>query len=128
MLVLDSTVLIDYLRGRPAAARVEALLEAGETLMTTGINVEEIARGLRPGEEPGAQALFEGLVVVPIGVEEGWRAGSWRRQAAHQGVTLAQADGLIAAAAVSAGARLATGNPKDFASTGAAVDHWPVGR
>jgi len=29
---------------------------------------------------------------------------------------------------VTAGARLATGNPKDFEHTPALVDHWPVGR
>jgi predicted nucleic acid-binding protein len=79
MVLLDSTVLIDYLRGRPAA-------------------------------------------------EEGWLAGTWRREAATEGTTLTQADCLIAAAAVTAGERPATGNPKDFEHTPALVDHWPVGR
>ncbi|HSH59251.1 MAG TPA: PIN domain-containing protein [Acidimicrobiales bacterium] len=128
MVLLDSTVLIDYLRGRPAADRVDALLEAGETLATTGINVEEIVRGLRGSEHESAQALFSGLFLVPIGAEEGWLAGTWRRDAAAQGATLAQSDCLIAAAAVTAGARLATGNPKDFESMPAPVEHWPVGQ
>lgn len=55
-------------------------------------------------------------------------AGTFRREAAAEGTTLTQADCLIAAAAVTAGARLATGNPKDFEHTPALVDHWPVGR
>jgi len=128
VVLLDSTVLIDYLRGRPAADRVDALLDAGETLATTGINVEEIVRGLRGNEQEPAQALFSGLFLIPLGAAEGWLAGAWRREAAAEGTTLAQADCLIAAAAVTAGARLATGNPKDFVHTPASVDHWPVGR
>ena len=41
--------------------------------------------------------------------------------------TLSQADCLIAAAAQSIGARLATGNPKDFSMRALAVEHWPAG-
>jgi len=85
MLLLDSTVLIAYLRGRPAADRVDALLSAGETLVTTGINVEEIARGLHPDEEEGARRLIAGLGLVPVGAEEGWLAGTWRREGGPQG-------------------------------------------
>lgn len=44
------------------------------------------------------------------------------------GRTQSQADCLIAAAAHSVGARLATGNPRDFPMTEVAVEHWPVGR
>jgi predicted nucleic acid-binding protein len=42
-------------------------------------------------------------------------------------VTLSQSDCLIAAAALTVGARLATGNPKHFPMTELEVDHWPVG-
>lgn len=45
-----------------------------------------------------------------------------------RGRPLHQADCLIAATAVRAGARLATGNPKDFPMAGLLVEHWPVGR
>jgi predicted nucleic acid-binding protein len=43
-------------------------------------------------------------------------------------VTLAQADCLVAAAAAAVGARVATGNPKDFPMPDVEVEHWPVGR
>ena len=56
VIVLDSTVLIDYFRGCPAAQRVDALIDARQVLATTSINVEEIARGLKPGED-GEPAL-----------------------------------------------------------------------
>ena len=127
LVILDTTVLIDYLRGRPAVARVNALLDGGDALCTTPINVEEVVRGLRPAEIPAVDDLFDGLRVVPVGLTEGRRAGEWRRRFAAQGVTLSQADCLIAAAAFSTAAVLATGNPRHFPMTGIAVEHWPVG-
>ncbi len=54
-------------------------------------------------------------------------AGSWRRRFGEQGITLTQADCLIAAAAVSAGARLATGNVRDFPMPELELEHWPAG-
>jgi predicted nucleic acid-binding protein len=125
--VLDTTVLIDVLRGRPAAGRLLALRRAGRVPWIRTINVEEIWRGAREGEEGGVNRLFDGLRIVPLGRAEGERAGTWRRTFAARGVTLAQADCLIAAAAVSVGAPLATGNPKDFPMPELSVEHWPVG-
>jgi predicted nucleic acid-binding protein len=125
--VLDSTVLIDFLRGRPAVGRVRALRTAGDVPATTAINVDEVVRGLRPGEEPAVRSLFEGLVVLPMGRRAGWQAGEWRREFAARGVTLYQADCLVAATAWTHGAVLVTGNPKDFPMDGVTVEHWPVG-
>jgi predicted nucleic acid-binding protein len=95
---------------------------------TTAINVEEIVRGLRPSETKSVVELFTGLIVLPIGKAAGWQAGEWRREFAAKGVTLWQADCLVAATALSHGASLVTGNPKDFPMPGLAVDHWPVGQ
>jgi predicted nucleic acid-binding protein len=83
---------------------------------------------LRPREARRAEALFDGLIVLPLGRGEGQRAGAWRRQFAERGLTLAQADCLIAAAAVAADALLATGNPDDFPMSDLRLEHWPVGR
>ncbi|MGL5930735.1 MAG: PIN domain-containing protein [Dermatophilaceae bacterium] len=127
MVVLDSTVLIDVLRGRPAVARLRGLRERGTRLATTAINIEEIVRGIRPSEEDHVAALARGLEVIPVDHEVGWRAGEWRREFAGLGITLRQADCLIAAAAAGRGAALATGNPKDFPMDGLDVQHWPVG-
>ena len=127
LLVLDSTVLIDHLRGRPAASRILALLDRGVSPATTAINVEEIVRGLRRTERDVAEQLFRGLVVLPVTEEAAWLAGTWRREFAERGQTLWQADCLIAATTVGAGAPLATGNPKDFPMTELEVQHWPVG-
>lgn len=126
-LLLDSTVLIDALRGRPAATRVAGLRRRGVEPWVCAISVEEIWRGLRSGEEPIAQRLFRGLRLAPLGVAEGQRAGTWRREFAERGVTLHQADCLIAASASGVGAAIATANVDDFPMTDISVEHWPIG-
>jgi predicted nucleic acid-binding protein len=90
------------------------------------ISIGEIWRGLRSGEESAARGLFQGLRLAPLGVAEGVRAGTWRRDLASQGITVHQADCLIAAAAVGVGAGLATANVADFPMTELTVEHWPV--
>lgn len=126
--LLDTTVLIDLMRGRPEAGRrLRALREAGDIPYVCALSIEETVRGLLPGEEDRARSLFAGLRIAPIEESEGWRAGAWRREVAARGRTLAQADCLIAAAAASVRARVATGNPKDFPMRELVVEHWPAG-
>lgn len=126
-LLLDTTVLIDALRGRRAAERLLSLGRTEPAPWVSAVNVEEIARGLPEGERGTMLGLLSGLRLAPLGRAEGDRAGTWRRQFAEQGVTLSQADCLIAAAAVGVGARLATGNPKDFPMPELEVEVWPPG-
>lgn len=126
--LLDTTVVIDLLRGRPEAARrLRALRDAGDRAYVCAVNVEETARGLRPADEEPARRLFAALRIAPLGEPEGWQAGEWRRRFAAQGRTLAQADCLVAAAAVAIRARLATGNPRDFPMGELVVESWPAG-
>jgi predicted nucleic acid-binding protein len=112
--VLDSTVLIDFLRCRPAVARLTRLRSSGDVPATTAINVEEIVRGLREQEVEAAERLFRGLVVLPVDAPAAWQAGAWRRDFARRGTTLDQADCLVAATALVNRGVLITGNPRDF--------------
>ncbi|MDQ3529527.1 MAG: PIN domain-containing protein [Actinomycetota bacterium] len=125
--LLDTTVLIDALRGRPAAQRLLGLRAAGDQPYVCAVNAEEVRRGLRGHEQHVARQLLGGLRTVPLSVDEGWQAGQWRQRFAAQGTTLSQADCLVAAAALAVGARLATGNPRHFPMSEVAVEHWPVG-
>lgn len=127
-MLLDSTVLIDALRGYRAADWVRQMRRVGDEPWVCAISVEDIWRGALAEEEPTIRRLFRGLRCAPLGVAEGERAGRWRRELAATGVTVHQADCLIAAASVGIGGRLATGNPDDFPMSEVVVDHWPVGR
>lgn len=126
-LLLDSTVLIDFLRGRPATRnRLATAWESGVTTYVCAISVEEVVRNLRPSEEEPFRRLLAGLFEAPLGTAEGERSGVWRRSLARKGRTIPQSDALIAAAAVGVGAAVATGNPKDFPMRDISVVHWPV--
>lgn len=126
-LLLDSTVLIDALRGRPAAERLRGLRRVGVEPWVSAVSVEEIWRGLRPDEEPMARRLVQALRMASLGAAEGRRAGRWHREFAANGITLPQADCLVAAAAFGVGAALATANVSDFPMPEPEVQHWPVG-
>lgn len=125
MLFLDTTILVDVLRGRPAAQRLLSLRDRQTAPFTSPVTVEELVRGIFPREEQALRMLLDGLVVVPITRADGEQAGEWRRMYAKRGRTLSQSDCLIAASAARVGTRLATGNPKDFPMI--SVEHWPVG-
>lgn len=126
-ILVDTTVLIDALRGRGAAGRLRGLKGAGDVPYACAVNVEELVRGMRPGEERAIGRLIAGLRMAPLDRRQGERAGEWRRSFAALGVTLSQADCLVAAAALAVGGRLATGNPRDFPMDGLRVEHWPSG-
>lgn len=121
-------MLIDALRGRSATERVRGLRRAGVEPWVCAISVEEIWRGLLPEEESNARRLIRALRLAPLGAAEGERAGRWRRSYAERGVTLHQADCLIAAAAVGVGAALATANVADFPMPELDLEHWPAAK
>ncbi|MEX1265164.1 MAG: PIN domain-containing protein [Actinomycetota bacterium] len=126
-MLLDSTAVIDILRERPGAvARLQQLYQQGDDPYTCAIVADEVSVAVWPRERDAAGALFEGLFEAPLGIAEGRLAGWWRREHRRRGRTLQSSDCLIAAAAVGIGARLATGNLKDFPMKELMVEHWPV--
>ena len=127
--LLDTTVVIDCLRGRPGAvAGLRGLQSVGDDPFVCAVTVEEVTRGIRPSEDDRLVRFLEGMLVAPLGLPEGRLAGYWKRTLAKRGRTISQSDALIAAAALAIQGRLATGNPKDFVSVKSlAVEHWPVG-
>jgi predicted nucleic acid-binding protein len=125
--LLDTTVLIDSLRGLAAAERLRGLRESERVPYICAVNVEEVLRGARAEEEVAVARFLGGLRIAPLGRAEGERAGRWRRDFARSGLTLSQADCLIGAAAVGVGARLVTGNPRHFPMDELEVEHWPAG-
>ena len=110
--LLDSDVLIDYLRRNPQA--VAFVLGLTQRPLLSVVSVAELYSGVRDGEERTAlDNLVGGFRIIRINRAIAVRAGLHRRQfQKSHGVQLA--DALIAATAEEADAELFTLNTKHF--------------
>lgn len=110
--VLDSSVLIDLLRGSRAAGEFVAGL--GDPPSCSEVSRIEVVQGLRSSERRPATRLFALITWIPVDKSVARRAGElgrrWRQS--HPGIDLA--DLAIAATAEEIGAPLATRNLKHF--------------
>ena len=117
MILLDSDVIIAFLRGEASAVRlVDEAIAEGEELATTSINVGEVLRGERSASRRRtASAMLSSL--APLGLDEsvGERYGAFMARLDKAGKTIPALDGFIAAAALENGAAVATLNAKHFA-------------
>ncbi len=84
--VLDSTVLIGYLRDTPPiASDLRRRLREGHTLATTCVNIAEVERGLRPVERQRASAFLDALGFLVTDREAARRAGRYQADFASEG-------------------------------------------
>jgi predicted nucleic acid-binding protein len=114
-LLLDSTVLIHFLRGREgsAAMLVEAVRH-GHTLSTSAVNVAEVYAGIRSGEESITRAFLSTIEYHPVTKAIGERGGRIRNEWLRKGKTIGLLDALVAATALEYGLTIVTDNRKDF--------------
>lgn len=111
-LLIDTDVLIDYLRGLPAAG--DFLEEQANALVVSAINVAELFAGAKNGAEHEALRRFlQAFEVVDVDQQIAERGGLIRRDSAPAHGT-GLADALIAATAEAVGAALVTLNRKHF--------------
>lgn len=113
--LLDSDVLIEVSRGRDASILSKWLdLSTSDALILfSPVNQAELWAGARPAEHDSLRELFGALVCAPAGAEVGQRAGDYlRRYRKSHGVELG--DALIAATAVTNGAKLWTRNRNHY--------------
>ena len=124
-LLLDSTFVIDHLRGEPAAVnRLRKIFEDGDDPIVTEIVVCEVRAGLLAEAEPHLATLLEPLEFVQPGPETAMLAGRWRADLRRRGRTLALGDALIAASAHHLGATVITRNVRDFTQTPIRVEDY----
>ena len=112
--LVDTSVLIDYLRGHLGAGEVLEAERAAAPLHASEITRLEILVGMRPQEEGGTRALLSSLVWHPVDADVAEEACALGRQwlASHHSID--SADLAIAATAISAGSRLLTRNVRHF--------------
>ncbi len=111
-MLLDTTVLIDHLRGLDVARTF--LRGLREVPACSELSRVEVLQGLRPAERAAAEGLFEVLTWVPVDEAIARRAGAIGRRyrRSHPGLSLA--DLVIGATALELDLRLATGNLRHF--------------
>lgn len=112
LLLIDTDVLIDYLRGEEAA--IAFLENSTDSLSVSVITVAELYAGVREGTERRAlDAFLTAFEAAPVDHGISQRGGLFRRDFGRShGVGLA--DALIAATAEATGATLVTLNQKHF--------------
>lgn len=109
--LLDSSVVIDYLRGREAA---RAVVDASEELVASEITRYEVLAGIKGGEDDRT----EDVLALPawIDVDKGIarRAAALAREYRDAFSGIEDADYLIAATALELDASLLTTNVRHF--------------
>jgi tRNA(fMet)-specific endonuclease VapC len=115
MIVADTDVLIDYLRGRGAGARRVELELQTRSFGTTAITAFELRSGARTANQKRAiDTLLDAMTILSFGPEEAQIAADIRLQLEDQGQAIGMADYMIAAVCVANGGVLLTRNRKHF--------------
>lgn len=124
-LMLDTTFVIDHLRGDAAAVRLLAqLAEGGDPLFVCDVVVCEAWAGAHRADDPGVDAFLRYLEFIQPGPDAARLAGIWRAQALRQGQSLSAADALIASAANAVEAAVLTRNVRDYALTPVRIETY----
>jgi tRNA(fMet)-specific endonuclease VapC len=119
MIVADSDVLIDFLRGRePMSGRIESELRRG--IATTAISAFELWAG-SSGSTRKARAiedLLDSLHILPLDAEDAHEAAEIKRDLERKGKPIGMADCLIAGVCIRHKATLLTRNREHFSRVG----------
>lgn len=112
--LVDTSVLIDYLRGHQHAAAVLERERATGPLQASEMTRLEVLSGMRPDEEEATRSLLSTLVWHPVDADVAEHAGALGRRWLASHHTIDSADLAIAATAVRTGTRLLTRNVRHF--------------
>jgi tRNA(fMet)-specific endonuclease VapC len=114
MIVADSDVLIDFLRGNGEAKRV-ALELTTSNFATTTVTAFELLAGARTDKHMEAvETLLQAMKMLPFGLEEARLAATIHRDLEDSGQGIGMADCMIAAACIKNRGVLLTRNLKHF--------------
>ncbi len=112
--LLDTTILIDFFRGRMKTIQALGKLVEEGPLGCCPVAVAEVFSGVRPEEQAKVEEFLATLVYYPIPYETARLAGQYRRDHQQKGITLSISDILIAAVAVQNSLILVTRNVQHF--------------
>ena len=115
MMIADSDVLIDYLRGRGDWAKRIAIELGSRWFGTTAITAFELRSGSRtPRQARDVETLLDAMTILPFGPDEAAAAAEVRLQVEAKGQPIGMADYMIAGTCIVANGVLLTRNRKHF--------------
>ena len=112
--LVDTSVLIDYLRGHPGAASTLERERETAPLYASEITRLEVLAGMRPAEEDATRSLLSTLRWHTVDTDIAEQAGVLGRQWLPSHHTIDGADLAIAATAIHTRSRLLTRNIRHF--------------
>jgi tRNA(fMet)-specific endonuclease VapC len=115
VIIADTDVLIEFLRGRGDGAKRVALELGTRSFGTSAITAFELRSGGRaPRQREAIDTLLDAMTIHAFGSEEAQLAAGIRLQLEAQGQTIGMADYMIAAVCLANDAVLLTRNRKHF--------------
>lgn len=121
--LLDTDIVIDFLRRRDYA---RMLLErwAGEGLLSISTLTHlEVYQGMKPGEEEATDSFLDGILSLDVDVPVARRAGMMIRASRSRGMTPGIGDAIVAATALQLDVPLLTNNVGHYPFAGLRVVH-----
>jgi predicted nucleic acid-binding protein len=97
--LLDTDVIIWHLRGHEPTEELLEKLEVEQPLGCSTLSVFEVWVGVRPKEEEVTHQFLSVLYKIPVDGAIAFKAAEYWREFRGQGLTLGQADAIIAATA-----------------------------
>ena len=112
--LVDTSILVDYLRGHQGAAELLERERSDAPLHASEMTRLEILAGMRPAEADETQSLLSTLIWHPVDSGIAEEAGALGRRWLPSHHTIDGADLAIAATALHTGSRLLTRNVRHF--------------
>ena len=115
MILVDSDVLIEHLRGKvPAREWLVQARQSSGPLAISVVSLTEVAGGMRPPERREVMRLLGSMQRFEVTEQVAWRAATLTQEyrRSHSGIGLG--DYLIAATALTEGLELATLNTRHY--------------
>ena len=113
--LLDTTVIIDYLRGREEIVRlIKRLFSQGSSLGCCPVNIIEVYAGMKSKEEEITEEFLNSLEYYELTKDIAEEAGKYKRSYQKKGVTLSLPDVVIATIVIHNNLILLTDNSRHY--------------
>src|SRR5450759_35646 len=104
--IVDTDILIDYIRQRDYSRKLLAFWSRGGLIAVSSLTHLELYRGIRDNEEEATKALLDGLSSISVDVSIAQKAGRMLWLLRSRGITIGIKDAVIEATDLEVGVPL----------------------